>query len=56
MANSFLSYTNDVLVKLNEVKLTSTDFTDDRGIQTQAKYAVNQAIYKYANVKIGFSY
>ena len=44
MANSFLSYTNDVLVKLNEVKLTSTDFTDDRGIQTQAKNAVNQAI------------
>ena len=48
MANSFLSYTNDVLVKLNEVKLTSTDFTDDRGIQTQAKYAVNQAI-RYIN-------
>ena len=48
MAISFLSYTNDVLVKLNEVKLTSTDFTDDRGIQTQAKYAVNQAI-RYIN-------
>lgn len=48
MANSFLTYTNDVLVKLNEVKLTSTDFTDDRGIQTQAKYAINQAI-RYIN-------
>lgn len=37
MANSFLTYTNDVLAKLNEVQLTSTDFGDARGIQIQAK-------------------
>ena len=48
MANSFLTYTNDVLAKLNEVQLTSTDFTDARGIQIQAKNAVNQAI-RYIN-------
>ena len=48
MANSFLTYTNDVLAKLNEVQLTSTDFGDARGIQIQAKNAVNQAI-RYIN-------
>ena len=48
MANSFLTYTNDVLAKLNEVQLTSTDFGDARGIQIQAKTAVNQAI-RYIN-------
>jgi len=48
MANSFLTYTNDVLAKLNEVQLTSTDFSDARGIQIQAKNAVNQAI-RYIN-------
>jgi len=48
MANTFLTYTNEVLAKLNEVQLTSTDFTDARGIQIQAKAAVNQAI-RYIN-------
>ena len=48
MANSFLTYTNDVLAKLNEVQLTSTTFSDARGIQIQAKNAVNQAI-RYMN-------
>ena len=48
MANSFLTYTNDTLAKLNEVQLTSSDFSDARGIQIQAKNAVNQAI-RYIN-------
>jgi hypothetical protein len=48
MANSFLTYTNDVLAKLNEVQLTSSDFSTARGIQIQAKGAVNQAI-RYIN-------
>ena len=48
MANSFLTYTNDALAKLNEVQLTSTDFSDARGIQIQVKNAVNQAI-RYIN-------
>ena len=43
MANTFLIYTNDVLAKMNEVQLTSSDFSSSRGIQTQAKNAVNQA-------------
>jgi hypothetical protein len=48
MANTFLTYTNDALAKLNEVQLTATDFGDARGIQIQVKNAVNQAI-RYIN-------
>jgi len=48
VANSFLTYTNDTLAKLNEVQLTSSDFSNARGIQIQAKNAVNQAI-RYIN-------
>ena len=48
MANTFLTYTNETLAKLNEVQLTSTDFGDARGIQIQVKEAVNQAI-RYIN-------
>ena len=48
MATTFLTFTNDALAKLNEVQLTSTDFTDARGIQIQVKNAVNQAI-RYIN-------
>jgi len=44
MANTFLTYVNDTLVRLNEVELTATTFSDARGVQTQAKNAVNQAI------------
>ena len=48
MANTFLIYTNDVLARMNEVQLTSSDFSSSRGIQTQAKNAVNQSI-RYIN-------
>jgi|TARA_R110000796_G_scaffold82773_2_gene181679 hypothetical protein len=48
MAETYLSLTNKVLVKLNEVELTSTTFTTARGVQIQAKNAVNEAI-RYIN-------
>lgn len=48
MAETFLTLTNKVLAKLNEVELTSANFTASRGIQTQAKNAVNEAI-RYIN-------
>ena len=48
MAETFLSLTNKVLAKLNEVELTSANFTASRGIQTQAKNAVNEAV-RYIN-------
>src|SRR5210317_91977 len=48
MATTFITYVNDVLVKLNEVELTSANFASSRGVQTQAKNAVNQAV-RYVN-------
>ena len=48
MAESFLTITNKVLARLNEVELTSSTFATSRGIQTQAKNAVNEAI-RYIN-------
>ena len=48
MAESFLTLTNKVLVKLNEVELTSSNFTSARVVQVQAQNAVNEAI-RYIN-------
>ena len=48
MAETFLTLTNKVLVKLNEVELTSSNFSSARGVQVQAQNAVNEAI-RYIN-------
>ena len=50
MAETFLTHTNRVIARLNEVALTSSNFTSSRGIQTQCKNAVNEAI-RYINQK-----
>ena len=50
MAESFLTHTNRVIARLNEVQLTSSDFASSRGIQTQCKNAVNEAV-RYINQK-----
>jgi hypothetical protein len=50
MAESYLSLTNKVLARLNEVQLTSTSFATARGIQVQAQNAVNESI-RYINQK-----
>ena len=44
MALTYLELTNDVLTRMNEVVLTSANFTDARGIQVQSKNAINEAI------------
>ena len=44
MAETFLTHTNRVIARLNEVALTSSNFTSSRGIQTQCKNAVNEAV------------
>ena len=44
MALTYLELTNDVLTRMNEVVLTAANFTDARGIQVQAKNAINEAI------------
>ena len=48
MAETYLTLTNKVLARLNEVELTSSTFTSARGIQTQVKNAVNEAV-RYIN-------
>ena len=50
MAESFLTLTNKVLARLNEVQLTSSNFTNARGIQVQAQNAVNESV-RYINQK-----
>ena len=50
MAETFLTHTNRVIARLNEVALTSSNFTSSRGIQTQCKNAVNEAV-RYINQK-----
>jgi len=50
MAESYLSLTNKVLARLNEVQLTSSNFTSARGIQTQTQNAVNESV-RYINQK-----
>ena len=50
MAETFLTLTNKVLARLNEVQLTSTTFATARGIQVQAQNAVNESV-RYINQK-----
>ena len=50
MAESYLTYTNKVLARLNEVQLTSSNFSSARGIQVQVKNAVNESV-RYINQK-----
>ena len=44
MAETYLSLTNKVISRLNEVQLTSSNFSSARGIQVQCQNAVNEAI------------
>lgn len=48
MAQTYLTLTNSVLARMNEVQLTSATFSSARGLQTQAQNAVNEAI-RYVN-------
>ena len=50
MAESYLTLTNKVLARLNEVQLTSSNFSNARGIQVQAQNAVNESV-RYINQK-----
>ena len=45
---TYLALTNSVLARLNEVQLTSSNFSSARGIQVQAQNAVNESI-RYIN-------
>jgi len=44
MAYNYLDLTNEVISRFNEVPLTSSGFSSSRGVQTQCKNAVNEAL------------
>ena len=48
MAETYLTLTNKVITKLNEVTLTASNFTSARGMQVQAQNAINESI-RYIN-------
>jgi hypothetical protein len=50
MSGTYITLINSTLARLNEVQLTTGTFSNARGIQTQAKNAVNEAI-RYINQK-----
>ena len=50
MAETYLTLTNKVIARLNEVALTSTTFSSARGIQVQCQNAVNESV-RYINQK-----
>jgi len=50
MAETYLTLTNKVIARLNEVALTSATFSSARGIQVQCQNAVNESI-RYINQK-----
>tara|TARA_X000001388_G_C2211853_1_gene115509 strand:- start:267 stop:1205 length:939 start_codon:yes stop_codon:yes gene_type:complete len=56
MALTFLSLTNDVITRMNEVTLTSTTFANARGIQVQCQNAVNEAIRYINQREFGYSF
>jgi hypothetical protein len=56
MALTFLTLANSVITRMNEVELTSSNFSSSRGVQTQCKNAVNESI-RYINQKeFGYSF
>jgi len=56
MALTFLSLTNSVITRMNEVELTSSNFTGSRGVQTQCKAAVNESIRYINQREFGYSF
>lgn len=56
MAYNYLDLTNEVLARFNEVALTSSNFVNSRGFQTQCKNAVNDAINYINTREFGWPY
>ena len=54
MSGTYLSLTNSVIARLNEVQLTSANFSSARRIQVQAQNAVNESV-RYINQRV-FNY
>lgn len=56
MVYNYLGLTNEVLARFNEVALTSSNFVNSRGFQTQCKNAVNDAINYINTREFGWPY
>ena len=56
MSLTFLTLANDVITRMNEVTLTSTNFTDARGVQVQCKNAVNESIRHINQKEFGYPF
>ena len=56
MAYNYLDITNEVLARFNEVALTSSNFSNSRGFQTQCKNAVNDAINYIYQREFGWAF
>jgi len=56
MALTFLTLSNSVITRMNEVELTSSNFTSARGVQIQCKNAVNEAIRYINQREFGYSF
>ena len=56
MALTYLSLTNDVITRMNEVLLTASSFTDARGVQVQCQNAVNESIRYINQREFGYSF
>ena len=56
MALTFLTLTNSVITRMNEVELTSSNFTGARGVQVQCQNAVNESIRYINQREFGYSF
>ena len=56
MASTYLTLVNNVLRDMNEVELTSSNFTSSRGVQTTVKDYINRAISDVLNSELNWPF
>ena len=56
MASSYLTLVNNVLRDMNEVELTSSNFTSSRGVQTTVKDYINRSISDILNSELNWPF
>ena len=56
MASTYLTLVNNVLRDMNEVELTSANFTSSRGVQTTVKDYINRAISDILNSELNWPF
>jgi hypothetical protein len=56
MASTYLTLVNNVLRDMNEVELTSSNFTSSRGVQTTVKDYINRSISDVLNAELNWPF